>query len=273
MFDEKTPIPERRGLPGLLWGMVVRPRATLEYLNEHGGRTWWLPALLTVLLVILSVVVTAPITARNTREAILATQEQMGEQFGAGMSAEERAQVEEQMMSRAASPLITVVFPAVGSIVGLAVGWLAWAGALYLAGMALGGRSTFGQLFRVVVWAWLPYALRGLLQTVYILVSDQLITNPGLSGFVQDNRPIGEIVLAPPSPGRLVLTSLLSKTDLFLAWNLVLLVIGVMVTTRLSRRKATLITLGVWLLLTALGLLPILIGGLFTQQMGMGVAP
>jgi len=273
MAEEKAPISERRGLPRLLWGMVVRPRATLEYLREQGGRTWWVPVLLAVLLVILPIVVAAPITARQTREVILATQEQREEQFGAGMSAEERAQMEEQIMARAASPLITVVFPAVAGVVGLIVGWLAWAGALHLAGTALGGRSTFGQMFRMVVWAWLPYTLRGLLQTIYILISGQLIANPGLSGFVRDSRPIGEMVVAPPSAGQIVLTTLLSKVDLFLAWNLILLVIGMIATTRLPRRKAVLVTLGVWILLTAVGLLPTFVSGLFAQQMGMGAAP
>jgi len=61
----------------------------------------------------------------------------------------------------------------------------------------------------------------------------------------------------------------LSHVDLFLVWNLILLVIGVMVTTHLPRRKAALVTLGVWLLLTALSLTPTLVGGLFAQQMGV----
>jgi len=259
---------ERWGLPRLLWGMIVRPRATLEYLRERGGRAWWLPALLTVPLVILPVLVAAPITAQQSREAVATAQEQWGEQRGMEMSAEEQAQME-QAMSIAASPLITTVFPAVGGIVGLVVGWLVWAGALYLAGLALGGRSTFGQMFRTVVWAWLPYALRGLLQTAYILASGQLILNPGLSGLVQETRQISEMVIAPPGPGQMLLVAFLSRIDLFLVWNLILLVVGVMVATRLPRRKAVLVTLGVWLLLTALGLLPVLVGGLFTQQMGV----
>ena len=264
MSDEKTPAPERRRLPGLLWGMIVRPRATLEVLREHGGRTWWVPALLAVLLIVLPIVVAAPVTARQTREAVRAAQEQWEAEVPAG----DEAQIE-QAMSVAASPLITVVFPAAGRVVGQVVGWLAWAGALYLAGLALGGRSTFGHMFRMVVWTWLPYVLRGLLQTVYILLSGQLIANPGLSGLVRDSRAVGEMVLARPGPGQTLLAAFLAKVDLFWMWNLVLLVIGVTVFTRLPRRKAVLLTLGVWLLLTAVSLLPALVGGLFARQMGV----
>jgi len=118
------------------------------------------------------------------------------------------------------------------------------------------------------VWTWLPYVLRGLLKTAYILVSGELIVNPGLSGFVQGNHPTGETVLVPPSLGQTVLQALLGQVDLFLFWNLTLLVIGVMVVARLPRRKAALVTLGVWLLLTALGLIPAIAGGLFAQQVG-----
>ena len=267
MSEETAPAPERWKPPRLLWGMIVRPRATLEHLRDRGGKTWWLPALLAAAMIILPVVVAAPITARVARESFLAAQEQMGEQLDTEMSEEDRAQME-QAMSITASPLITVVFPAVGGVVGQVVGWLAWAGALYLAGLALGGRSTFGQMLRMVLWAWLPYVLRGLLQTIYILASGQLIAHPGLSGLVQGETSIEEMVLAPPSPGQMVLIAFLSRMDLFLVWNLVLLVIGVMVVTRLPRRKAVLLTLGVWVLLTALGLAPALIGGLFARQVG-----
>ncbi len=268
MSEANATSSKRQGLLRLLWGMIVRPRATLEYLRERGGRAWWLPALLAVILAILPILVAAPITAQQSREAVAAVQEQ----FGREISAEEQAQME-QAMSIAASPLITTVFPAVGGVVMLAVGWLVWAGALYLAGMALGGRSTFGQMFCMVVWAWLPYALRGVFQTVYIMASGQIIANPGLSGLVQETRPIGEIIAAPPRLGQMVLVAFLSRIDLFLIWNLILLVVGVTVATRLPRRKAALVTLGVWLLLTTLSLLPTLVGGLFAQQMGMGVGP
>ncbi|HHH41528.1 MAG TPA: YIP1 family protein [Chloroflexi bacterium] len=256
----------------LLWGIVARPRSTMERLSESGGRAWWLPAILAVVMLVLPILVAAPITARQTREAILATQEQMKEQWGETMPGQDEAQIEEAMAA-ASSPLITVVFPSLGGVVGLAVGWLIWAGALHLASMALGGRPSFGTMLRMVVWSWIPYAVRGLLQTVYILATGQLIANPGLSGLVADNRPVSEMVLAPPSTGQILLQALLSRIDIFLLWNLALLVIGVMVTARLPRRRAVLITLGVWAVLTALAMVPALIGAIFAQQAAFGPAP
>jgi hypothetical protein len=237
----------------------------LDYLSRDGGRTWWLPALLALLLITLPVVVAAPITARQSREALATVQEQLGESG----SAEQQAQME-RATSIVASPLITVVFPAVSGIVGRVIGWLVWAGALYLAGMAMGGRSTFGHVLRMVVWTWVPYALRGLLQTIYIVASDQLILDPGLSGLVRQAGSVREMMAAPPSMGQQILAAVLSRVDLFLVWHLILLVVGVRVTMRLARRKAVLITLGVWVLLTALSLIPAVVGAAFTQATVLG---
>jgi len=265
-MSEETIDAPKQGLPRLLWGIIRKPRATLKHLNEHETRTWWAPFLLGLLLVLLPILVAGPIRMRQNRVDFLAAQEQMQEQFGERITSSEADM--EQAMNLAASPLTIIAFPAAISLIGRAAGWLIWAGALYLAGMALGGRTTFGQMFRAVVWTWIPYALRGLLQTIYILVSGQIIANPGLSGLVQDSRAAAEeVMFAQPNIGQELLAHLLGQIDIYLFWNLGLLMIGVMVATRLPRRKAVLVVMGVWLLLVAIGLLPTLVGGLLAQQM------
>ncbi len=242
-----------RSLVGLLGGMIVRPRRTLTLLTERGGRSWWLPALLASLFLVLPMAVGAPVRARLAREAFLESRQQIEEQMGQQMSQEQL----DQTVAITASPLITLVFPAVGGVAGMAVTWLAYAGALYLGGLALGGRRAFGGMFGMVVWTWLPYAVRGLLRTVYTLSSGEIVVNEGLAGFVEGT-----------GVGQILLKALLGRVDLFLIWHLALLIAGVGVVARLPRRKAVLLTLGVWLLMTLLGLLPALIGGVFARQMG-----
>jgi len=241
----------------LLWGIVARPRATFQRLNENGRRAWWLPALLAVIMVVLPIIVASPIQARQAREAVAEMQAQMSEM----LSPEQRQQME-QAQQIAASPLIITVFPSLTGVLGLVVGWLVWAGALYLVGMVAGGHASFGALFRMVVWAWIPYALRGFLQALYILLTGQLIAHPGLSGLVAGEQTVEKMLTAPPTAGQMVASDLLARIDLFLFWNLALLVVGTMVVTRLSARKATALVLGIWLLLTLMGLIPTLIGGL-----------
>jgi hypothetical protein len=262
---DTTPSEERRGFLRLLWGIIARPRATLMYVSERGRRTWWLPALLIVLLLAAPIVVSGPIRTRQMREEMRAAQEEMAERIGQQLSEEEL----ERAQSITASPMITVVFPTVSRVAGQAAGWLIWAAVLYLASMALGGRSSFGQMFPVTVWSRLPYALRGLLQTIYILVSGQVIENPGLSGLAQPAPSAAEIIATPPSTTERLLAAFLSHIDLFLIWHLILLVMAVAVASRLSRRKSALITLGMWIILTALSLVPTLAGGFFAASQGI----
>lgn len=238
-----------QSLVGILW----RPRVTLSYLHAQGHRTWWLPATLTVLFLVLPLALQAPFLAQQAREAVLESQRQAEERFGQSLSDEQI----QQMTAVTASPLITFVFPAISSVVALIVGWLVRAGALYLAGLLLGGRSTFGAMLSMTIWTWVPYTVRGIFRTIYIPLAGQPVINEGLSGFVQGT-----------GLGSIIIRALLGQIDIFLVWHLVLLTIGVMTVTRLPCRKALLLTLGVWATLTLLGLLPALVGGLFAQMSG-----
>jgi len=262
MSNTVTNIPDRPGPIHLLWGVIARPGRTFKTIADRGRRSWWLPAVLVVALTVAFALASGPIRTRVTREEMQAAQEEMAERMGDQLSPEDL----ERAQAITASPLITIVFPAVSSVVGQVMGWLIWAGALYLASMALGGRSSFAQIFPVTVWAGLPHAVRSLLQIAYVLTTDQLITNPGLSGLLQQQGSMADAIASPPGTGEILLRALLSRVDLFLIWHLILLVIGVAAAGRLSGRKSLIIVLVVWLLLTALSLIPSLVGGLFTAS-------
>jgi hypothetical protein len=55
-----------------------------------------------------------------------------------------------------------------------------------------------------------------------------------------------------------------------LFWNLALLVIGVTIVAQFARRKAALVTLGIWLALTLLGLVPTIVAGSFARGFSGG---
>lgn len=261
-MERNTPSPKKSPL-GLLWGIIVRPRATFRYLNENGRRAWWLPALLAVILVILPVIAAAPIQARMALETF---QTMFDEE---SLSPEQQQQME-QARKMVMSPLLITVFPSATAVLGLGVGWLAWAGALHLVGMVLGGQASFGDLFRMVVWAWIPYTLRGFFQTLYILLTGQVIAHPGLSGLVASPQGAKEVLTAPLTMGQMLLLSLLSRIDLFLFWNLALIGVGTVVVNRLSPRKAAALVLGIWVLFTLISLIPTLVGSLFMGEILVG---
>lgn len=257
----------KRSLLSLAWDLIRRPKTAFRYLRENGGRSWIVVALIVLAFTLLPVIVAAPITAREAEEAIRIALEQQAE-AGQTISPE----MEQQATQFSTSPIFTVVFPSIGGIIGLALTWLVWSGALHLLSTMLGGAESFKQMWQAVVWSWLPIALRGLLQTVTILVSGKTIKYPGLSGLVMRERAgqsTAELLANLPSTGELVASSLLSRIDLFAVWNLVLLVLAVMVTARISGRKATLIVIGVWVVLALLGLIPVLLSSAFSSGFGL----
>jgi hypothetical protein len=105
-------------------------------------------------------------------------------------------------------------------------------------------------------------------QTVRLLGS--LIEHPGLSGLVGGSVTADPLLASQPGMGLLTLQSILGRIDLFLFWNLALLVTGLVAAARFSRRKAVLITVGMWAILALLGLVPVLIAGSFARGFSGG---
>ncbi len=261
MSDIEAQVQPRQNFFALFWGMIRRPRWTYENTTIRVNRSWILMAVLTMVALVLPIIAAAPITSQQAREAVQAGLESQGES-GSNITPE----MEGQISQFATNPLFTIVFPSVLRMVALWIGWLVWAGGLHLISTMAGGNSQFGQMWRTVIWSWLPFAVRGLLQSGFILLTGEGITNPGLSGLIADQRSVSEILAAPPSTGQLVLSSILSNIDLFLIWNLILLIFGVAITARISRRKASFITLGIWIGLTIIGLIPALFSGFALGQ-------
>lgn len=227
----------------LLRLILIRPRQGFATIADRGGRAWIVMALLGLGLVTLPAIVSGPIRANQIRE-MFASQD-FAETLPPGADVPE----DFDPASAAASPVITTVFPVVGAVVLLLVGWVVWSGALHLTSSLAGGRNSFLQMVRTVIWAWVPYGVRSLVQTIYIGVTGTLIENPGLSGFVDTGpTPESPFAVTPPSTGALALRAFLEQIDLYLFWNLALLVIGVTVVAQLPRRKSVGIVLGIWAL-------------------------
>lgn len=246
----------------LLWGMVRRPGATLARLNEDGGRAWlWVAALALVLAM-------TPVWANSVAEARQGGGTSMDAfpsdsaysgasgtaSYYGDLSAEGDYGNGEMPDTTSSGGGMSTVLGMLGSAAGVAIRWLLWAVALYIVATVSGGRSSFGQTLHMVAWTWLPYAVRGLIQTVYLLLGGAPITYAGLAGFAPGAHSDGNASIASA-----IWQHLLGQVDVFWAWNLVLLVLGIMTVAHLARRKSILVTAGVWLLITALGLVPVLI--------------
>lgn len=143
------------------------------------------------------------------------------------------------------SAIFIYVFPALGKLAGLWIGWFLLGSVLHLTLTLSGSRSTNRSALNLTAWASLPFALRYLVQIIAILATRQLITQPGLSGFVA----------ADAGRSIALLGALLTFVDIYLIWQIVLLLIGVTPLSGLTRAKAwsaAMISVLILLLLSAL---------------------
>ncbi|MBN2389262.1 MAG: YIP1 family protein [Anaerolineae bacterium] len=250
--------PPKKNVFALLLGVLLRPKATFGYLKDNHKKAWWLPAILILLLTV------APLWAASSPSpaAQMVPPDKM----------EMLSSVDPLMLEGIPSQIDTPSSDAPstasgglnflklgGTVLGTFIAWLLWGGGLYLASVFLGRSSSFGQMFRLAVWTWLPYGLRGLVQTVYVLVTGEAIVNAGFSGFVIDK---GVTSVISPGPGQLALASILSRVDVFMVWHVLLASVALMAFTSLTRRKALTATLAIWIVFALVGIVPAIFGGM-----------
>ena len=150
--------------------------------------------------------------------------------------------------------LYIYIFPALGALAGVWILWFLLGSILHLALTLAGSRGSNTSALNLVAWASLPFAIRYIVQAFAIMSSKQLIAAPGLSGF-----------LAADGNGFMIfLRGVLAQIDLYLIWQVVLLLVGVLPMTGLARAKAWTSVLASVLIILALAALP----GLVVSQLG-----
>jgi hypothetical protein len=256
LSNETTSPKPPRGPFAISAGVLFHPRRSMAALSQAKRRWWIVPAIL--LLVALTLQGIAYANANATfvyqQQATMLESAQNGE-FG----------VVTEMPPMSAPHPLTVVLPIAGRTVGSVVTWLIWAGLIALASTFLGHNGArFGGLFAMVVWARVPITVRHVVQAIAMTLTGKPIYNQGLSGLVMDNAPSFTVNsfqgYVPPSRSTQVLSALLGKVDIYMVWTLILTGIGVWAFAHVPRRRAALMTVGIWVIATLVGLLPTLVG-------------
>ena len=71
-------------------------------------------------------------------------------------------------------PATIYVFPAIGALAGLWLSWFLLGAFLHLVMTMLGGRGTNTSAFNIAAWASLPFAIRMIVQIIFMLTNKQL---------------------------------------------------------------------------------------------------
>jgi len=200
-----------------LQALLLRPRQVFQEMTSESRSTWLTPMLVLTFTAILVVVVAGYL---KTRAAM------MGEislprdwQYWSPDMQNNYMQAQQATQG----PVFMYVMPMLGSLAGLWVGWLLLAALLHFGSTLLGGRGSMQSALNIVAWASLPFAVRDVLRIVFMLSAGHAITSPGLSGFASTAGFVSQ---------------LLTRMDIFMIWNVILLVIGFGIADSLPRTKA-----------------------------------
>ena len=221
--------------------LFFRPGKTLRAVAETEGPSWLAPLLLLSLLAILFTLVAAPL---RVQEALSRSPELPPD---AQYWSPEMVQDYLNANQPNTGALTMYVLPGLSALLGVWGGWFVLGAVLHLALTLSGGRGSRNADFNLAAWASLPFALRYLVQIVAMLVTHQLITKPGLSGFFPSDATGLTAYLA----------IVMGLVDLYVIWQAVLLVVGATSGARLSTPKAAGAVLGSMFVLLALQALPI----------------
>lgn len=241
--------PARRFDLPRLQAMLFRPRRAFEEVTSEARATWLTPMLVLTVTAILVVMVAGSLKAR----AAATGESQLPQDWQYWTPEMQENYMRAQQATQ--GPVFLYVMPLIGSLAGLWVRWLLLAALLHFGSTLLGGRGSMQSALNVVAWAGLPFALRDLLRIVFMLSAGHAIISPGLSGFAA-------------TPG--FVAQLLTRLDIFLIWNIILLVIGFGIADSLPRTKAVtgvlVVMILVLLALAGLGALSSGLGGAGVQR-------
>jgi len=224
------------------FSIFFKPGKALKEISEKEYAVWIAPLCILMVSALILVLVSAPILGGLSQN--VSTPE--GFEY---YSPEQQNQFN-QAVSMGASPVVTMVFPLLGKILGIWIGWFFLGSILHLSLTLNGSRSSNRSALNVVAWASMPFLIRDLVQIIAVLMTKQLISQPGLSGFMETGTTGFPAFLA----------ALLSFVDFYLIWQFILAGVGAMKISGLKSGKAWLATMIAFIVFLALKALPGLIG-------------
>jgi hypothetical protein len=218
-----------------MFAVFFNPRATFAQMASEARATWLTPMLVLSITAILAVAAAGYLKTQAAMMGEISLppdwQWWTPEMQNNFMQAQQATQ----------GPVFMYVMPLIGSLTGLWLGWLVLSALLHLGSTLLGGRGSMQNALNLVAWGSLPFALRDILRAAYMFLAQHTIVSPSLSGFASSSGFLYQI---------------LARTDLFLLWNIILLVIGFAVVDGLPKGKsfATVFIVIVLVLLAQAGL-------------------
>jgi len=203
-----------------LYGLALKPRATLAAILEKDRPAWLIPLVLLTLLAVLEALVFSHLRMTEMSNRIRDLD------FIQTMSPEEQA-FQFRLIGPPVRPLYVYVTPLLYTAGRLWIAWFLLSMVMNLILTSTGAKSSLAKTQNLIAWAFLPLGLRYLVQTASMLLSQTVIANRGLSSLLVSDPAVQQTQQSYYVTS--LFQSLLGSVDIFFLWAAALLVLGVAV--------------------------------------------
>jgi hypothetical protein len=218
--------------------LFLKPRQTMRKITANEKKIWLFPLLM---LMVSSLVLTF-ITASIEKQNIAPIEMPPDMEF----YPEEYQDQYSDVMAQNDGFVRTTLFPIIGRWLGLWSNWLILSVLLMVMLLLAGHPLEWREVFNLTAWSTLPLLVRDIIQSIYLLASQQVISQPGLSGF----GPVDAQGFTA------FLGILLGFVDIYLIWQLLLILAGFKTATQMKGWKSILILLIIAAIFVAVRSLP-----------------
>ncbi len=222
-----------------LWDIVTAPSLALERVSTIQTRSWWLPALLALIAPILHIALTLDLQIERIESNIA---------LRLSVMPAEQANAARPMMERMLQPNVLLFSTFTQVAVGLLLSWALAMLILYFGIALLGKPPKSAGLWSAIIWAWIPFAIRPLVQLAWNAYTHSLVYNPGATYFVAT----GNVVEDQQNPLYVAATQI----DMFSVWHIILIYVLLRVVGKLGRGGSLFMTALYMILMLGIHVLP-----------------
>lgn len=222
------------------WERVVdtftAPSKTFEDI-KRGNRSWWLPLIIGALA---SYILFAAVAQKITIAQVVDNQMRMDPKTQERMA---NASPEQRAMGAKIATAITEGAFIAGPVIGMIGAAVVALGLWGTINFGFGGRATYGSVFAVSYYAWLPMSLKALLGTIVIYAG----TAPE-SFNIKNFSPTNLGAFLDPVETNKALYALATWCDAVSIWSMVLMGIGLATVAGVKRSSGYIAVFGWWAL-------------------------
>jgi hypothetical protein len=218
------------------------PSKTFEDI-KRGNKSWWLPLIIGALA---SYILFAAVAQKITVEQVVDNQVRMDPKSQERMA---NASPEQRELGRKIGVGITEGVFIAGPVIGIIGAAVVALGLWATINFVFGGKSTYGSIFAVSYYAWLPMSVKALLGTI-VIFAGMAPESFNIKNFAPTN--LAALFMDPVESNK-ALYALATSLDVITIWTLVLMGIGVATVAGVKRSSGYIAVFGWWAIFVVIG--------------------